>query len=138
MIITLWLIWGPEEIGVKSVINKGSTFWFTALFEKQKDINEKKPFAPQDIRGRRFLIVDDNKTYLDILKGYLESWGCLCDVAQSGEIALSSMNAVAKVNSPFDAFSRAVPTRNHVSHPARVPLGTGLSGTARTGVIPSA
>ena len=91
------------EIGVKSVLNKGSIFWFTALFEKQRNINEEKPLAPQDIRGKRFLIVDDNKTNLNILKGYLESWGCFCDVAESGEIALSLMNAVAKVNSPFDA-----------------------------------
>jgi two-component system sensor histidine kinase/response regulator len=91
------------EIRAKSVLNEGSTFWFTVLFEKQKNINEKKPFAPLDIRGKRFLIVDDNKTNLNILKGYLESWGCFCDVAESGEIALSLMNAVAKVNSPFDA-----------------------------------
>jgi CheY-like chemotaxis protein len=47
-------------------------------------------------------LVDDNKTNLEILKGYVETWGCICDTAQSGEMALSLMNAVAKVGAPFD------------------------------------
>ena len=48
-------------------------------------------------------MVDDNRTNLEILKGYMETWNCYCDVAESGEMALSLMNAVAKVNAPFDA-----------------------------------
>ena len=91
------------EIGVESTAGEGSTFWFTALFEKQPQAREKKVLPPSSIRGSRFLLVDDNKTNLEILRGYLESWGCFCDTAESGEIALSLMNAVAKVKAPFDA-----------------------------------
>ena len=43
------------------------------------------------------------RTNLEILKRYMEAWDCYCDVAESGDIALSLMNAVAKVNAPFDA-----------------------------------
>jgi two-component system sensor histidine kinase/response regulator len=91
------------EIGLESTLEKGSTFWFTALFEKQPKARGKKILPPSSIRGKRFLLVDDNKTNLEILRGYLESWGCYCDTAESGEIALSLMNAVAKVKAPFDA-----------------------------------
>lgn len=90
------------EIGVESVSGGGSIFWFTVLFEKQPNAHESLPDAPLDIREKRFLVVDDNKTNLEILSGYLESWDCHCDVADSGPMALSLMKAVAKVNSPFD------------------------------------
>ncbi len=91
------------DMGVESTQGKGSTFWFTALFEKQPRARGRNVLPPSSIRGKRFLVVDDNKTNLEILSGYLESWGCHCDSVQSGEMALTLMNAVEKVNAPFDA-----------------------------------
>ena len=91
------------EIGVKSKVGSGSTFWFTAVFEKQAVAKEEKLTIPSSISGKRFLLVDDNRTNLDILRGYLESWGCQCDTVESGEMALTLMHAVAKVEAPFDA-----------------------------------
>lgn len=48
------------------------------------------------------MIVDDNQTNLDILCGYLSHWGCSCDQALSGEMALTLMRAVAKAKAPYD------------------------------------
>lgn len=90
------------QIGVESTIGNGATFWFVIELEKQHLVKEKELILPLDIRGKRVLAVDDNQTNLTILKGYLENWGCDCDTALNGEVALSLMEAVAKVNAPFD------------------------------------
>ncbi len=91
------------EIGVTSTPGRGTTFHFDVFFEKQPVSMEKLLKMPSDIKGKRFLLVDDNRTNLDILKGYLESWGCACDTVQSGIMALTLMHALKKVNAPFDA-----------------------------------
>ncbi|MBN1848400.1 MAG: PAS domain S-box protein [Deltaproteobacteria bacterium] len=91
------------EIGVESEQGEGSTFWFSVLFEKQPHVERKETDPPVVLKGKRFLLVSTHRTNLNILKGYIESWGCHCDVADAGEMALSLMNAVAKVDSPFDA-----------------------------------
>ena len=91
------------EIGVQSGgLREGSLFWFTCPFEKQLDTTEKIFDVPTSIQDKRILIVDDNKTNLEILDGYLKLWGCGCDRASSGEMALSLMQAVAKAGAPYD------------------------------------
>jgi len=90
------------EIGLESAFGLGTTFWFTAMFEKQPYVMKKQQISSDIIRDKRILLVDDNKTNLDILQGYLESWGSFCDTALSGEMALSLLNAVAKVDALYD------------------------------------
>jgi PAS domain S-box-containing protein len=89
-------------IGLTSKPGEGSTFWFTLRFEKQPDIPVRLFNLPETVRTKRILIVDDNKTNLTILAGYLKHWGCACDQATSGEMALSLMHAVAKAGAPYD------------------------------------
>lgn len=91
------------EIGVESELNKGARFWFTALFQKQELLERDVDILPDTVVNKRFLIVDDNQTNLEILGAYLTSWGCSYDMAHSGEMALTLMRAVSKVNAPFDA-----------------------------------
>jgi PAS domain S-box-containing protein len=90
------------RIGVQSKLGQGSTFWFTAAFEKGGPGDPHAPIIPEEIRKKRILIVDDNKTNLDIIEGYLKTWGCTCDRATGGELALALMHAVSKVGAPYD------------------------------------
>ncbi len=90
------------DMGVESVPGKGSTFWFTINFAKAGNTDQEDLIAPEAIRQKRILIVDDNKTNLDILEGYLGIWGCNCDRASGAEMALRLMRAVAKSGAPYD------------------------------------
>ncbi|MBN1841793.1 MAG: response regulator, partial [Deltaproteobacteria bacterium] len=81
---------------------KGSTFWFTAIFEKQPERRETEIVIPEDIRTQHILVVDDNATNRLVVKEQLRSWGCRFDEASSGAEALDKLRqAVAKEN-PFD------------------------------------
>jgi PAS domain S-box-containing protein len=70
------------SINVESVEGKGSTFWFTAVFEKQPEGRKKEMIIPENIKGKRFLIVDDNETNRYILKKQLTLWECRYECAR--------------------------------------------------------
>jgi len=90
------------EIGVQSKELNGSTFWFTAVFEKQKDVQPEPLTAPIDIQTKRILAVDDSKSNLDILKAYLSAWQCSFDAIQNPEDALKYMKQAVKEGKPYD------------------------------------
>jgi two-component system sensor histidine kinase/response regulator len=75
------------EIGVESEEGKGSTFYFTAVFRKQKAAKTLLRQEP-DLNNLRVLVVDDNQTNRYILTEYLRSWGCIPVEAPGGKEAL--------------------------------------------------
>jgi signal transduction histidine kinase/PleD family two-component response regulator len=89
-------------IGAESEEGKGSTFWFTTIFEKQPEGKRAKPMIPEDIRGKRVLVVDDNETNRLVVKQQLLSWGCLHDEAAGGETALVMLKSAHENGNPFD------------------------------------
>ncbi len=89
------------EIGVESEEGMGSTFWFTAVFNKQKGhvaVPEKERIYLKDVR---VLVVDDNRTNRFVLTEYLKSWGCRIETC-SGKDALSVLRESVLSEEPFD------------------------------------
>ncbi len=94
------------KIGVKSAEGKGATFWFTAIFEKQrkKDETEKKDDsfeAMVDLRGIRVLVVDDNATSRRWLTVLLNAWQCRCEAVPEAEVALGKLLSADSMGDPF-------------------------------------
>jgi CheY-like chemotaxis protein/HPt (histidine-containing phosphotransfer) domain-containing protein len=90
------------HIGVESEEGKGSTFWFTAVLEKQPEGKYKRVVVPEDIKGKRILIVDDNATIRYVLREQLKSWGCRYGEASSGVQALEELRQAVAGKDPFE------------------------------------
>jgi len=87
-------------IQVESSPGLGSTFWFTAKFEKLADAMpalSKMPTLPKKLR---ILVVDDNETSLEILKGSLEALGMDVVLAGSAKTGLALLENTQ--DAPFD------------------------------------
>ncbi len=90
------------RIGVESEIGKGSTFWFSASFAKQKnaatkDKNETLP----DILGMRVLIADGNRTSRDILSKMLQGFGCRTESTVNSAETVQLLDQSVRQKKPY-------------------------------------
>ena len=95
-------------IGVTSIVGTGSTFWFTARFEKQS-LAEKECKASlhttsqqhADLTTARILVVDDNATNRKLMTTLLDHWGCRHEVTIGGAEGLALLLEAAHAGDPF-------------------------------------
>ena len=89
------------EIGVDSVENQGSTFWFTTYFEQSTDKISSLPL-PVDVSKVRVLVVDDNNTNRTVLKHNLHRWGITSDSVNDGFEALDLLVGAKRNQQHYD------------------------------------
>jgi two-component system, sensor histidine kinase and response regulator len=89
------------QIGCESEVGKGSTFWFTAVFEKRQEeaVAEEERFA--DISGLKVLVVDDHAANRMLTVKLLKAWRCMPVEAVDGESALVILREAMRENDPF-------------------------------------
>jgi len=91
------------QIGVESQPGKGSRFLFTVTLEKQKDFKDVPPsLSRPDIRDKRILVVDDNKTNRTILVKMLESFGCSAETAEGSAEAIQALKRAVHEKKVYD------------------------------------
>src|SRR5204862_4388881 len=105
------------EIGVRSVAGAGSTFWFTARFEKQVVGASSEPLPTAALDGRRVLVVDDNEINRTVLHHQLAAWGIEDWAVSSGAEALTALREAAVRGRHFDLaiLDRQMPNMDGVA-----------------------
>jgi CheY-like chemotaxis protein/HPt (histidine-containing phosphotransfer) domain-containing protein len=90
------------EIGVTSEVGRGSTFTFTAEFERAVNGTARRSGSPDLLHGRRVLVVDDHATNRFILTEQLAAWQMRAVAVASGDAALATLREAARAGQPFE------------------------------------
>lgn len=117
-------------IRVESELGRGSTFTFTARFEKQPHATGVvAPPPPLVLRGLRVLVVDDNATNRQILDELLRGWQMEPTMAGDGLAAMGALWDAESANEPYDLvlLDSRMPDTDGLSLAARIRERAGLS-----------
>ncbi|MBF0266446.1 MAG: response regulator [Gammaproteobacteria bacterium] len=90
------------DIGVESVLGKGSTFWFTAKLKLASDTSTITRFELPEFSQKRALVVDDLPEAREIHQKLLENLKMQIDTACSGEQAISMVQTLMEQNQQYD------------------------------------
>jgi signal transduction histidine kinase/CheY-like chemotaxis protein/HPt (histidine-containing phosphotransfer) domain-containing protein len=88
------------QVGLESVVNAGSTFWFTLPLGISTRSGEESPI---DLRQVRILVVDDNATNRRILDSQLTKLGMTVECVPSGPVALQSLSLALEHDKHYHA-----------------------------------
>ncbi len=96
------------EIGVRSFLGNGSTFWFAVPLEKQLQVE------PQTAKlaGKKLLVVSASALRRAAVRSLAQSWGARCDEAETAAAALTwlqnAQGAISEHSGEGEKFCDAV------------------------------
>jgi PAS domain S-box-containing protein len=104
------------QIGVKSKLNQGSTFWFTATFglvttrdniEISPETNTSETLvdlkqARQALAGKKMLVIDQNPTNRTVVRLAAKTWGMTVEETDNPVTALTHLCSVTAQAIPYD------------------------------------
>jgi signal transduction histidine kinase/CheY-like chemotaxis protein len=88
------------EMGIRSTVGKGSTFWFT-LALPQDQFESPRPTPEVELRGLRLLHVDDNPTNRFVLREQLNHFQLRNSDCGSGKEALEALRSARTAGDRF-------------------------------------
>jgi PAS domain S-box-containing protein len=89
------------EIGLESEPAMGAEFWFTARFELPQGQPAAALVAPEPLRGRRCLVVDDNASSRQAVVAKLQAWGAHCGSVDGASGALVELYRAQSGGTPW-------------------------------------
>jgi two-component system, sensor histidine kinase and response regulator len=89
------------RIGVTSEEGRGSTFWFTAVLEKQAGHISPITNVQPGLRNAKVLVVDANGTNRSLVRELLTFWGCPSEECADGMSALAILRQASRNIEPF-------------------------------------
>ena len=89
------------SLNATSSVGKGSTFRFTAHFVPAPEHVQHVRVVPEDLLGKRVLLIDDNATSCFILRETLEGWGLLTDTFRLPRQALTHLREEMDSDRPY-------------------------------------
>lgn len=91
------------DIGFNSQEGRGAEFWFTAKFglQRREVTDTPDPEISIDIGDKRILIVDDNKTSLNIISSHMKNWGLTFDVSMDPFDVIDRMKKAWEEGQPY-------------------------------------
>jgi two-component system sensor histidine kinase/response regulator len=88
-------------IGLDSASGQGSTFWFTALFEKRERRDPQAIQPEVALRDLKILVADSHEESRTMVTALLRSWGCRFSEAADTDTALRLLVQESHSGDPF-------------------------------------
>jgi len=89
------------QIGVRSKLGSGSTFWFTLALEKQNRVSQADEMPYSELKGMKAMLVDSRDAWRGFLQTQLESIGIDVSGCKDTKQALIDLRKASAEEQPF-------------------------------------